>query len=140
EKTIEMMAWENWGLSPMQFKRPGNQGLDLFFYGAGENRGLWAFGEAKPKAGLGALSWLESGKTIGGIRQGSRYYIGMNLQTYIYQGGTEAQMANYLTNQLRLGNVKSFVGSSSGKLWELNYAMGANFQLEPAAAKLVLVL
>jgi RHS repeat-associated protein len=133
--TIENMAWLNWRLSAKQFKRAGNQGLDLFFEGVGENRGLVAFGEGKGASGLGQLETRLA--AIGGVRQGSRYYIGFNLETYIAQGGENAQLARDLIHELRAGNVKSFAGSSTGKLWELNYEWNADFTRNRGAAKLV---
>lgn len=139
EFTIEQMAWRNWRLSGTQFKRMANQGLDLFFEGAAENASLSAFAEAKSGASLGLLKTLKSGRSLGlQIRQGSQYYIGMNLETYILEGGPNAARAQELISQLRLGNVRSFAGfARSEQLYQLNYEMTTNFATNPQAATLL---
>jgi hypothetical protein len=102
EYMIERMAWENWRLSANQFKRAGNQGLDLFFEGASENTGLHAVGEAKSGVSLSRLKTLKSGKTIGlDIRQGGQYYLGWNLETYIAEGGSNPQLAREMIFELQ---------------------------------------
>ncbi|WP_027343087.1 SpvB/TcaC N-terminal domain-containing protein [Hamadaea tsunoensis] len=135
--TIEMMAWRNWKLSPVQFKYSGNKGLDLHFLGVGENQGLRAIGEAKGAGGLGALAVPETTAILGGYRQGGEAYIGMSLATYVERGGAEATEANQVMSMLRSGNVRSFLGTSNGRLYELQFFGNVDFNKTRNAARLL---
>ena len=122
DKAIEEMAWNNWKLSPDQFKYSGNKGLDLHFEGVSENLGLRAFAEAK--ASPGGVSLLNTPKTtlpVGGFSQGGEYYIGMSLQTYIERGGVNSMLAETAMRDLRAGRTRSFL-STRTNFFELRFS------------------
>jgi len=134
-RSIEFMAWENWGLSSTQFKYSGVRGLDLAFEGYGQNLGFLATVEAKSGAvGLGSLSVPKSTMIVGGLRQGGYGWIGMGLQSYIYYGGDAVEQAIYFSNMMRKGFLKSFLITRKS-VWELKFHGNVNFKLTPGAAK-----
>jgi RHS repeat-associated protein len=144
-KGIEMMAWENWKLTDILFKRNGQsgQGLDLFFTGVGENAGMKAFLESKGETL--ALKTLDSvSKEVGlEVRQGSWTYIELQLEAHA-NGGQHAALARELAHELRLQcegiteqTIKSFGSTSSGYLYEFDFATNANFSTDPGARRLV---
>jgi hypothetical protein len=144
-KGIEMMAWENWGLTDVLFKRNGasGQGLDLFFRGAGENAGMKAFLESKGESL--ALKTMESVyKEVGmEVRQGSWLSIELQLEAHA-AGGQHASLARELAHELRMQldgitdqTIRSFGSTASGYLYEFNFLETANFTRNPGARRLI---
>ncbi|QDH70172.1 hypothetical protein [Marilutibacter alkalisoli] len=116
-------------------KYRGNQGVDLWFTGSGNNVGRYALAEAKASTSLSSLS-----VDAAGIRQGSFEFFNTRLQ----RGGRLD-----LQSELLSGNVDLYGGFSGpivrgsfpqGRLFQFDpliYYTDVNFRLTPGAATLV---
>jgi RHS repeat-associated protein len=130
----EMEMTGLWRLSRYQLKLASNQGIDALFVGIGDMRGFHAALESKFAGNLGRLEVYS--KALGGVRQGSNYYVGSRLATYAETGGKYSWLAEELQLKMRLGTMKSYANISDD-LYELNFSMNVNFRNFQEAARKV---